>query len=365
MKIKPAVKPIRAFAVFVSAILLVRAVEAFTAFPDLVFPHIQVFFSKLLISFSSLFPFSAGDIFYTLLAVFSLVFIVRFAKAIIQKDRAGISDKISGFFYFFTILYLVFHLLWGFNYYKTPLKYHYDTENIELDELKQLAEFYLQQSIKDRYEVNEDEEGVFEFRLNRHQIDSLIVRSSEKLKKNYPELGLNAQPRPNIKKSLYSTLFSYLGVLGYYNPFTGEAQYNSNVPPTKMLFTQMHETAHQWGFAPENEANFIGFLIGTHSDCIDFRYAGHYMALRQILNRIVWEDPAFVEKLLEKYSPQMKRDRAYEIEIQLKYNHSADDAFSMLNEAYLRLNNQEGLESYGKFVELLTGHNRKYNHSKK
>jgi len=365
MKIKPAVKPIRAFVVFVLTIGLVRIIGAFTAFPDVVFPSVNTFFSKLLISFSALFPFSTGDIFYTLLAVFGLVFIIRFVKAIIKKDKTRVSGRISNFFYFMTILYLVFHLLWGFNYYKTPLKDHYDTENIELNELKQLAEFYLQKSTEDRSKVNEDEKGVFEFRLNGNQIDSLIVQSSQELKKNYPELGLTAQTRPNIKKSLYSTLFSYLGVLGYYNPFTGEAQYNSNVPPTKMLFTQMHETAHQWGFASENEANFIGFLIGTHSECIDFRYASHYMSLRQILNRIVWEDPAFVEKLMEKYSPQMKRDRAYEIEIQMKYNHSADDAFSMLNEAYLRLNNQEGLESYGKFVELLAGYNRKYPGSKK
>src|SRR5690606_4043513 len=126
---------------------------------------------------------------------------------------------------------------------------------------------------------------------------------------------------PNVKPSLYSTMFSYMGVLGYYNPFTNEGQFNTKMPDTKILFTQMHETAHQWGFAPENEANFIGFLIGSKSENIEFNYVSHYMALRQILNRIVWEDPQFVEQLLEQYSDGMKRDRAYEIQIQLKYNH--------------------------------------------
>jgi hypothetical protein len=31
-----------------------------------------------------------------------------------------------------------------------------------------------------------------------------------------------------------------------------------------------------------------------------------------------------------------------------------------MNEAFLRLNNQEGLQSYGRFVELLVGYHRKY-----
>jgi len=56
----------------------------------------------------------------------------------------------------------------------------------------------------------------------------------------------------------------------------------------------------------------------------------------------------------------MKRDRAYEIEIAMKYSGKTEEAFSFMNEAFLKLNNQEGLESYGRFVELLVGYNRMY-----
>jgi len=353
-------KPYDSIIIFASTIIVVRLIGWFKVFSDKVFPSLNQFFAKILYSFFSCFSFSAGDVFYTLFVLAGLIFFIHIARLIISKNKIRLMKRISFLFYFLTIIYLVFHLLWGFNYYKTPLKESYNTEDIHLDELKDLAGFYLKKSIDDRSRVKENANGVFEFELTQKQIDSLIMESSQKLRKNYKELKFTNNMPPNIKVSQYSIMFSYLGVLGYYNPFTNEGQYNDKMPHTKMLFTQMHETAHQWGFAPENEANFIGFLIGSGSDCADFQYVSHYMALRQILNRIVWEDPKFVELLMKKYSSGMKRDRTYEIQVQLKYHHSADDAFSMLNEAYLRLNNQDGLESYGKFVELLVGYNRKY-----
>ena len=130
---------------------------------------------------------------------------------------------------------------------------------------------------------------------------------------------------------------------------------------TALLFTQLHETAHQFGFAPENEANFIGFLLGKESVHPDLIYISSFRAMRSILNRIFLYDPLFVKDFVEnKYSEGMKRDREYEIEISKKYGGPADDVFSLMNEAFLKMNNQEGLESYGRFVDLLIGFHRKY-----
>src|SRR5690606_21437063 len=173
-----------------------------------------------------------------------------------------------------------------------------------------------------------------------------------------PEIQLIHSTSPNLKASLVSTGFSYLGVSGYFVPFTSEAQYNTNQPDTKLLFTKMHETAHQWGFAAENEANFVGYLLGQESENIELNYVSNYKAMRSILNRILLVDPVYVQVMLFRYSDGMKRDRNYEKEILEKYSGKGDEAFSFMNEAFLRLNNQEGLESYGRFVELLVGFNR-------
>lgn len=351
-------KPLRLFLLWILMIVLIRLTGHFTPFADKIFPEISLFTGKITSSISSLFPFSLGDVLYTVLGILLLVWLVKLGIGIKNRNLAKIKNLVSVFLIGLNAFTLVFHLFWGFNYYKTPVGRNSDTREITADELKTLAEFYLQKSIEARTLLPENENGVFESRLSDTELSQELQVSYIEIK-NLEELNIRYS-RPNLKASLYSTLFSYLGVLGYYNPFTAEAQYNSKMPDTKLLFTKFHETAHQWGAAPESEANFVGFLIGSKTENYAFRYVSRYKALRSILSKLVWVDPEFVKSVLSRYSPEMQRDREYELEIERKYLNRAEDAFSMLNNAYLQLNNQDGLESYGQFVELLVGYHRKY-----
>lgn len=328
---------------FAGSVLIIRITAAFTSFPDKIFPSIQSFFSKILFGFSTRFSFSVGDVFYTILALMAFVFITRLLIIICKKKRDLLIRNISGLIWALAIFYWVFHILWGFNYYKKPIKEDYNIEKITLDELKYLAEFYYNRSVELRKAVNEDERGVFQMELNKNQIRHEIFNSAQIVKSKFPEVRFLDSTAPNLKESLFSTPFSYMGVAGYYIPFTAESQYNSNMPDTKRLFTQLHETAHQWGFAPENEANFVGFLLGVESSHRDLQYASNYRAMRSILNRILLEDPIYVQIMLIRYSDGMKRDRAYERLINEKYEGKTEDAFSLMNEAFLRINNQEKL----------------------
>lgn len=340
-------------------ILFVRFL-GITSFSDLVFPKINRLISKVLYSISNWISFSIGDLFYTILTVFILFFIIRLILLIRKKEFILLKIQFSKGIYFLAAFYFIFHIVWGFNYYKTSLVEHFGTEEIKVEELKELAEMYWERSVVLRNQVQEDENGVFKMSLTQGEIRLIISETANDLNKKYPELLIRNNNSPNLKPSFYSTLFSYLGVSGYYIPFTTEAQYNENLPATKLLFTQLHETAHQWSFAPENEANFVGFLLGVESSNLELQYVANFRAMRSILNRLLWIEPQYVKDFLEKYSPGMQRDREYELKILRKYNHKAEDAFSLMNEAFLRINNQEGLESYGRFVELLVGYNRKY-----
>lgn len=345
------------------SILLIRVISVFTSFPDNLFPYIQSFFSRILFGISNKIPFSLGDVFYSALGLFIILFLICIFFVTRKKNWNVLRKMTAGLIGFLVVFYWIFHLVWGFNYYKKPIKDDYNIQNISLDELKNLAEMYFNRSVELRKLVSEDEKGVFKIKLGNKELIQEIQNSAEIVKSKYPEIRFIDSTPPNLKKSLYSTPFSYMGVAGYYVPFTTEAQYNSNMPDTKLLFTQLHETAHQWGFAPENEANFVGFLLGKESGHADLNYASNYRAMRSILNRILLEDPVYVQIMLIRYSDGMKRDRKYEREINEKYAGKGDDAFSLMNEAFLRINNQEGLESYSRFVELLVGFNRKYSKS--
>lgn len=353
-------KPYQSILFFVLIVLLIQILGNFTSFSDKIFPFVNQFFTSILHTLTSKIPFSLGDWLYGIGLILGLIFLTRFFIFLSKKKYKIVKVQISRFFYLLSFIYFSFHICWAFNYYKTPIKDSYAIESIGEDELKFWTNNYLIKCKEFREMVPEDSCGVFLLDLNQDEVSHTIMKSKNRFQKKYSQIKFSNNSFPNLKPSLYSSSFSYLGILGYYNPFTSEAQFNACSPDTKLLFSQFHETSHGWGFATESEANFVGFLVGSESENYAFQYVSNYMALRSLLNKLVWIDPKFVQLVLANYSDGMMRDRQDELENQERYNHRADDAFAMLNDAYLKLNNQEGLESYGKFVELLIGFNRKY-----
>lgn len=339
---------------------LVIKILGLTPFPEKVFPFINRFFSKLLFRFSSIFTFSIGDIFYLLLLLIALIFVIKIIINLLKRDFKKFRKQLSVLIYTVSVFYFIMYLFWGFNYYKKPIVSYYNSELDTIDELKDLAEYYYLEAVKYRAEIKENERGVFVSKISDTELREELINSKNKLEK-YAELNFSGYSEPNLKKSLFSKITAHLGISGYYNPFTNESQYNSINPDTRKIVAMLHETAHQYGFASESEANFVGFLLGINSENPDLLYASNFRAMRSLLNRILWYDPEYVKDFIEnKYTYGMKMDREYEIEIDENYSGHSEDIFAMMNDAFLKLNNQEGLQSYGRFVELLVGYNREY-----
>lgn len=352
---------IRSVIYLVTSIILVQLIGNQTSFPDDVFPTIQGNIGSWLYLFSGSLSFSLGDVLYLILFVLALIYIGNLLYLLFKREIKLFQHRLGSGIAFITVIYLLFHLFWGFNYYKKPLKEAYDVELNSLTELKLLAEIYYLKAMAYRSQVEENEAGVFQSRLSVEELEALLSQSAVTIRQNYPELSFHSTAPANLKQSLFSEAFSYLGIGGYYNPFTNEGQFLSSQADTGKLFTKMHETAHQWGFATESEANFVGYLLGEESDEVELLYVSNFKAMRSLLNRIVYYDPYFVKSYVEnRYTEGMKRDRFNEIAISEKYTGISEDAFSYLNETFLKINNQEGLASYGRLVELLVGFNRKY-----
>lgn len=350
----------RSIALFLGLNFLVRIVGYGTNWPNSWLSHLSILWTRFISKITSKISFSVGDLFYFILGILFLTFLIHIIFLVIKKKWKLLQVNCTRLIFSITLFYMFFVFSWGFNYYKTSIQSYYDVENIKVEELKKLTIYYLSQSIKYREVISENDLGVFVSELSSDEVDNEILKSTTYLL-TLEELNFRQGMRPNLKSSLLSKTFAHLGILGYYNPFTGEATFIDVAPDSKLLFTKFHEVSHQWGYASEAEANFVGFLIGTSSQNAEFQYVSNYKALRGLLNKLIWVDPLFVEQILERYSPKMKRDREYEKYIQEKYSGTADDAFSILNDAYLQLNNQEGLESYGRFIELIVGYHRMYN----
>ena len=289
-------------------------------------------------------PFSFGDVLYILLGAFLVYLIISCFKT---KTR---NLSILKILVLANIIYFTYQIFWGMLYFQKPIISKLPETEITLDKRKSLALKYLEKCRQTRMLVKENQQGIFVV-SNISKIQSEILNRQTKLpafisSKNSDEIN-------SFKPSLFDDFMSFTGILGYYNPFTAEAQFNAKLPASYLPFTLAHESSHQLGYAREQEANFIGYLIGVNSGNIELRYSTEYFTLKSLLNSIVYEDEKFVETVLKDYSLGMKRDRAYEKQFILKHQGWLNDFFGFTNNLFLKSNQQEGSVTYSYFIDLL------------
>src|SRR5690606_13462997 len=79
-----------------------------------------------------------------------------------------------------------------------------------------------------------------------------------------------------VKPSVFGYLMQHLGIQGYYNPWTGEAQVNRYLPSFMLPFVICHEMAHQAGIAAEDDANLLSYAVGIMPEDSVFRYSAYF-----------------------------------------------------------------------------------------
>nr|WP_315032764.1 DUF3810 domain-containing protein [uncultured Chryseobacterium sp.] len=295
-------------------------------------------------------PFSMGDLIYIILGILLLYYFMGLFK------KGKRNNAILKILMILNIFYFIYQIFWGMLYFQTPIiKKLSNQEKPETEKAKKLVLQYLEKCRVTRQSVHEDHKGVFII-SNLKSIQQEILLQQTKLphyisNKKAPQIL-------SIKSSLFRNVMSFTGILGYYNPFTAEAQYNSELPSTFIPFTTAHESSHQLGFAREQEANFVGYLIGINSSNMDLRYSTEYFTLKSLLRFIVEEDPEFVKSVLNKYSPAMKRDRANEKRFMFTHQGWLDDFFGYANNLFLKTNQQEGAVTYSYFIDLLLNYEK-------
>ncbi len=297
----------------------------------------------------SYFSFSVGDIVYVMLILQCVVLLI---KSIRRKTRY---QALKSLLMIINISYFLYQISWGLLYFQKPLLYKLSKDEISIEETKKLALKYLQICIKDRKEVKEDQNGVFVI-PNLQEVKEEIISQQKRL-----PTSINTKKATGVldlKQSLYSSMMSYTGILGYYNPFTAEAQYNPKLPAILLPSTLAHESAHQLGYAREQEASFIGFLISKNSILPEVKYSIDYFVLKSLLRALIDHHPDFVASILKNYSPGMKRDRANEIHFIKKHDNTIGTIFDYTNDLFLQSNQQEGNITYSYFVDLLVRYER-------
>ena len=309
-----------------------------------IFPMLSIWSRKVF----SLFPFSVGDVIYTLLIVLIIRWLWNSRKSWKVAWRAHLLQIVNGI----SVFYFLFHFLWALNYYRQPLsekmniETEYSTEDLIHFTEKLIAKTNAVHSllvINDSIKVT--------IPTSTEQLYKETLNGYEKIAVRYPFFQFQEL---NTKNSLLRVPLSYMGFSGYLNPFTNEAQINSLIPKYNLPSTVTHEMAHQIGYASENECNFIGFLASVNNENLYFKYSGYSFALNYCLNSIKLKDEKAFEKIITTVHKGILKNYEESQDFWEEYQSPIEIAFHLFYDNFLKLNQQkDGMNSYSKFVDLM------------
>ncbi|MBJ7879316.1 DUF3810 domain-containing protein [Gelidibacter salicanalis] len=296
-------------------------------------------------------PFSVGDIFYTMAAVYSIRWIYKNRKRLRTDTKNYMLDILSTV----SLGYFAFHILWAFNYYRLPLHQSLKIENeYSTEQLIRITQDLITKTNVIHGIIKAHDTSMVIMPYTKKELIALAPKGYAQLSKEYPNLAYGTS---SLKRSIYSLPLTYMGFSGYLNPFTNEAQIDGLIPAYKYPTTTSHEIAHQLGYAAENEANFIGAMAAMKHENIYFNYSGYSFALRHCLNDIYLRDPITYEALIMTVNIGVLKNYEETRLFWQSYENVSETFFKNTYSGFLMANNQKGgIESYSYIVALLVNY---------
>lgn len=288
------------------------------------------------------FRISFGDILYFVLGISLIVVLVKWIYYLV-KIRTHSKLLLNSFLNTIIVvsfIYLWFLLGWGGNYYKPSLATYWGMDHAEWhDDTSEIA--------YNRFLIKQ---------INRYAplytaMDLKQVRKDAML---YYKRHTDCKARLhglNIKPSLYGFLMQLMGVQGYYNPLSGEAQVNRFLPEFMLPFVVVHEMAHQAGIAAEDDANLMAYTISVKSGDPDFRYSAYLNMWLYNHNRIKRRDSVLANEMRSTLNPVTLQHLDTLKQIRQRYKSEVSVYSSSLYDMYLKLFSQkDGIMSYNRAV---------------
>lgn len=201
--------------------------------------------------------------------------------------------------------------------------------------------------------MERDEKGYIVSDLD---IEETARQEMMRLGETYPQLS-GYYPKPKRLKT--SAFFSQQYIMGYYFPFSMEANYNTMIYITNQPATLCHELSHLKGFMREDEANFIGYLACISSEKEAFRYSGYLTGWVYAGNALARVDRKRYIELTNQLCREARQDLDENSDFWNRYESKVSEAATQMNDTYLKMNSQtDGVKSYGRMVDLMLSYRR-------
>ncbi len=296
-------------------------------------------------------PFSVGDVFYALIIIIAIKWLYTNIRRL-RKDSLYFFLDISAAV---SVVYFMFNVLWGLNYYRLPLHKSLQLNNdYTTEQLLKTTSFFIEKSNKMHRELGYADSVKIDLPYTQKALFEKSQNGYKNLAQEFPQLYIT--PR-SIKKSGWSLGLTYMGYSGYLNPFSGEAQVNNLIKTYKFAVVTCHEEAHQIGYAAENEANFIAALATLNNDDPYIQYAGSIFTLRYLINEIARRDIKKYEELLTTINPGILKSYKEMRDFWKSYENPFEDFSKLFWDSFLKANNQSrGIMSYDYMVALVVNY---------
>jgi len=245
-----------------------------------------------------------------------------------------------------------FLFLWGFNYVGPSL-----SDRMKLAEIEQeydVAALYLfameeASTLRKKISLPSDSASVDQLSLT---ID--YAKIDHAVKDVLRQYGYPTSNPVKLRKVYPFGALRRLGIRGIYNPFTGEANVESDAGILTTLFTAAHEMAHAYGVTSEGEANLTAYVTLMSSQNVHWQYAAAYHLWRYTAREVNQKLPKEDLEMLANAIPSGLR-----IDRQAIWNRGVDKPAyfpklsEKMNDTYLKVQGvKAGTNDYNAFVSL-------------
>jgi hypothetical protein len=310
-------------------------------------------------SFASLSSFSLAEFFLVPLVVALIAWLAWLTRQLyILRSEAGATllSALATLLWAAAIVSALFMLLFGLNYKRQQLA---DTLRFERREPNAQEIEWISRTVIEAINSNYSESslsveggGGVRSPLSPAQLLAMLEEAYESEPLLRGAVGAKVQP----KAVYFSGMMSRLGISGIYSPFTGEPNYNAIQPGFDIPFSVAHEMAHQRGFAREDEANFVAFLVCTKASHPYVRYSGYLGALR-VLGVLYRVAPERYRETVAGIGEGPRADLKARGQFWARYRGRLSDFSNSLNNVYLKVNGiRSGVRNYDEASSLIVGH---------
>ncbi len=309
------------------------------------------FIRGLLAGITSIIPISIGETVVIFLPLFIIILIV---SVFLMPISDTVFDKVT-----FRLLTLVvalyalfaFSLAPAYGSSKADALFGVNADPLSADELSSAAIILANETNTLADEINFNYGSFSKMEYDFDVLTEKLLEAYDSLEEKYDFIG-NFKSR--LKPIALSEAMTYTHISGVYTYYTGESNINTNFPDYTIPFTAAHEMAHQRGFARENEANFVAFLVCMESNDPYIRYSGYLNMFEYVSSPLYSASSNLYYEALHSLDIRVKCELAEYGEFFNQYRDStASKVSGTINDTYLKSQGvEEGEKSYGLVVDL-------------